>query len=229
MRKPVAVLDYSVDGLSGELISRWLKIPSTVIRITGDEPFPSILPEECKAVIHSGSALSILSETVFMNGAVDFIRKSADSGIPQMGICYGHQLLARAFLGLDGVARCSSVELGWLDVSFLPAWPVAGLSGRMAVWQSHYDCIVRLPAGSVITATNRHTEIQAFFNRDMKLFGTQFHPEFDTQSGNRCFSNDPELFRKNGVSLTETLASGPGFNTGEIIFGHFLKTFFEEE
>jgi GMP synthase-like glutamine amidotransferase len=228
MEKPIVVLDYSVDGLSGQLISRWLKTPSTIIKIKEREPFPSIVPGDFRAGIHSGSALSILSMTAFMNGAADFIRKAADSGIPQMGICYGHQLLARAVLGLEAVARCSTVELGWLDVDFLPSWPVAGLSGKKAVWQSHYDCIVNLPSGSVITATNQHTEIQAFFNRDIKLFGTQFHPEFDREAGNRCFANDPDIFRKNSIDLNRTLASGPGFNTGEIIFGHFVKTFKEE-
>ncbi len=228
MGKPVAVFDYSVDGLSGELISSWLEVPSVTVRIAEDEPFPSISPTSFRAVIHSGSSLSILDETSFVEDAMAFVRRSAEVGVPQMGICYGHQLLARAAVGFDAVAKCSNIEIGWRDVDFLPEWPIDGLSGKLAVWQSHCDCVIRTPAGSVITATNSHTEIQAFLNRDMKLFGTQFHPEFDRVRGNDCFAKDADLFKKNNINLEEVLVSGPGFHTGEVVFDHFLKTFRQE-
>lgn len=228
MIKPVAVIDYSVDGLSGELISSWLKVSSVIVKVAAGEQFPAVSPDDFSAVIHSGSSLSIVEDASFMDGAIAFVNRSIEEGVPQMGICYGHQLLARATGGLVSVSKCSSVEIGWRDVDFLPAWPVEGLSGKKAVWQSHYDCVIRLPGGSEITATNNHTGIQAFVNRDMKLFGTQFHPEFDRKKGNECFAKDSELFKKNSIDLEKVLASGPGFSTGEIIFDHFLRTFRQE-
>ncbi|MCD4707299.1 MAG: gamma-glutamyl-gamma-aminobutyrate hydrolase family protein [Candidatus Sabulitectum sp.] len=228
MKKPVAVIDYSVDGLSGELIRSWLKIPSYTVKVVEGRPFPSISPYEIGAVIHSGSSLSILADTSFMEDAIDFVRRTSEVGIPQMGICYGHQLLARAAVGFDAVAKCSSIEIGWNDVDFLPSWPADGLSGSKAVLQSHYDCVVKIPKGSVVTATNRHTEIQAFVNRDMKLFGTQFHPEFDRENGNEFFKENADLLRRNNIDLKKVLASGPGFRTGEIVFDHFLMTFRRE-
>ncbi|MCK5131610.1 MAG: gamma-glutamyl-gamma-aminobutyrate hydrolase family protein [Candidatus Sabulitectum sp.] len=224
-KKPVAVVDYSVDGLSGGLISSWLKVPSIAVRVVEGERFPSISPDDFSAVIHSGSSHSIVEDASFMEGAIIFVQRSVEAGVPQMGICYGHQLLARAALGLDAVAKCSNIEVGWLEVDFLPQWPIDGLSGRKAVWQSHYDCVIKLPEGSVITATNSHTKIQAFMNRNMKLFGTQFHPEFDRKKGNECFAKDVELFEKNNIDLETVLASGPGFPTGEVVFDHFLMTF----
>ncbi|MCK5786460.1 MAG: gamma-glutamyl-gamma-aminobutyrate hydrolase family protein [Candidatus Sabulitectum sp.] len=225
MNKSVAVIDYSVDGLSGELISSWLRVPSVVIKVIEGEQFPSISPDDHIAFIHSGSSHSIVKDSPFMNGAVDFIRLAVDSGVPQMGICYGHQLLARATIGLDAVARCSDVELGWKEVEFLPQWPVSGLNGKKTVWQSHFDCVVKIPEGSVVTATNNHTGIQAFFNRDMNLFGTQFHPEFDRKKGNECFAKDAGLFKEKSIDLDAVLASAPDFHTGQVVFNHFLKTF----
>ena len=227
-RKPVGVIDYSVDGLSGGLISSWLNVPFSVIKVTVDEQFPSLSPEDFCALIHSGSSLSIVDDSSFMDGAIAFIKHAVETGVPQMGICYGHQLLARAISGFDAVAKCSGIEIGWQDVDFLSSWPVPGLVGKKAVWQSHYDCVVKIPPGSVITATNDHTEIQAFVNRTMKLFGTQFHPEFDSKRGNKCFAKDADLFEQNNIDLKEVLASGPGFPTGEIVFDHFLKTFRQE-
>ncbi len=228
VRKPVGVIDYSVDGLSGGLISSWLKVPFFVIKVTVGEQFPSLSPEDFSAVIHSGSSLSIVDDPSFMDGAIAFVKHAVETGVPQMGICYGHQLLARATSGFNAVAKCSGIEIGWQEVDFLSPWPVPGLVGKKAVWQSHYDCVVKIPPGSVITATNDHTEIQAFVNRTMKLFGTQFHPEFDRKRGNKCFAKDADLFEQNNIDLKEVLASGPGFPTGEIVFDHFLKTFRQE-
>jgi len=228
MNKPVAVIDYSVDGLSGDLIRSWLKVPSYTVKAVEGKPFPLISLYEISAVIHSGSSLSILADTCFIEDAIDFVRRSAEVGIPQMGICYGHQLLARAIVGIDAVARCSSIEMGWMDVDFLSSWPVDGFSGSNAVLQSHYDCVIKIPEGSVITATNSHTEIQAFVNRDMKLFGVQFHPEFDREKGNEFFAENADLFRKNNIDLKSILVSGPGFRTGEVVFNHFFNTFRQE-
>ena len=228
MKKPVLVLDYSTDAKSGGNISRWFSSPVSVKRICSDRAFPGLIPREYRAVIHSGSALTIVEDYPFVSGAGDFIGNCTTEGIPQMGICYGHQLLARILSGRDSVARCSSVEIGWLPVEFLPAWPVHGLSGHLNVWQSHYDSVVKLPRGSVVTATNSHTAIQGFYNGDLKLFGTQFHPEFDRESGNRCFRDDPEIFAVNGIDMEKTLQRGPDFNTGEVVFSHFLKAFEQE-
>ncbi len=227
--KPVAVFDYSVDGQSGVLISSWLKVPSIIVKVVAGEPFPLVSPEDYSAVIHSGSSHSIVDDASFMEGAIAFVNKSIEHGVPQMGICYGHQLLARATGGLGAVARCASIEIGWREVNFLPTWPDDTLSGPKAVWQSHYDCVIKIPSGSVVTASSSHTEIQAFLNKDMKLFGTQFHPEFDQIRGNECFAEDVELFKKNNIDLEAVLASGPGFPTGEVIFEHFLKTFRQEK
>lgn len=228
MSKTLLILDYSVDGKSGANISRWFDPPVKVVRVTPDSVFPELSPTDHTAVIHSGSALSIVEDSVFTPGAVKFVKDCSQTGVPQMGICYGHQLLARAFCGPSGVGRADSVEIGWLPVNFLPQWPVEGLTGMKKVWQSHYDCVKMLPESSVVTVTNSHTEIQAFVNMEKKLFGTQFHPEFDRQTGNQCFSNDPEIFSRNGISLEDTIAGGPDFNTGKVIFGHFLKTFEQE-
>jgi len=228
MKKPVVVLDYSVDALSGANISRWFDDPVSVARVEALEPFPFIDPGSCRAVIHSGSALSILDDHPFIEGAASFIRACASAGVPQMGICYGHQLLARVLCGRDAVERCETVELGWLPVDFFPSWPVPGPAGPLRVWQSHYDRVVKLPRGSKITASSSHTAIQAFICHEPALFGTQFHPEFDRESGNSCFAADPDIFLRNGVSLQETLQDGPDLDTGRTVFQHFLQAFEQE-
>jgi GMP synthase (glutamine-hydrolysing) len=228
MAKPVAVVDYSLDGLSGGLISSWLGVPSIAVKVADGSVFPGVASDEFSAVIHSGSSHSIMDDTSFIDGAIRFVLKCVEAGVPQMGICYGHQLLARATTGFHAVSKCRTLEIGWRTVSVLPQWPVESLSGDITVWSSHYDCVLELPPDSKVTATNSHTEIQAFVNMKMKLFGTQFHPEFDSERGNLSFLKDAELFRKNNIDLEEVLASAPGYFIGEQVFQSFLETFRQE-
>lgn len=228
MSRPVLVLDYSLDGKSGANISRWFPSGHHIVRVEPASTFPHIETSGITAVVHSGSAQSILDDPPFISGAMDFIRGMVTEGVPQMGICYGHQLLARTLCGDTAVSRCPSVELGWLPVEFLPSWPAPDLRGSYRVWQSHYDRVDLLPPGSEVTATNVHTRIQAFWNRELRLFGTQFHPEFDRKTGNSCFMEDPAIFEKNGIDLHLTVSEGPGFQTGPVVFGHFLKAFEQE-
>ena len=43
----------------------------------------------------------------------DWLRRAADHGLPMLGICYGHQLIAQAFGGLAERAE----KIGQLNVS----------------------------------------------------------------------------------------------------------------
>jgi len=225
MIKPIAVIDYSVDGKSGALIKSWLNEPVEIISVKENLPFPEVLPDNFRALIHSGSSHSIIIPTSFIVDAKRLVKSAITAKIPQMGICYGHQLLALATVGASGVARSHSIEIGWQSLNFLEAWPSEEVSGSHKVWESHYDCVVEVPKGSKITATNAHTEIQAFVNKDLKLFGTQFHPEFNLENGNKAFRDDIETLEKNNVKLEEALTSNLDPIPGNFVFSDFLTMY----
>ncbi len=225
MVKPIAVVDYSVDGKSGGLIKSWLNEPVEIISIKENLPFPEVLPDNFRAFIHTGSSHSIIIPTSFIEGAKRLVKSAITAKIPQMGICYGHQLLALATVGASGVARSHSIEIGWKNIDFLEDWPSDEISGSHKVWESHYDCVVEVPKGSKITATNAHTEIQAFVNKDLKLFGTQFHPEFNLENGNKAFRDDIETLNKNDIKLQEALTSNLDPIPGNFVFSDFLTMY----
>ncbi|MBN2586967.1 MAG: type 1 glutamine amidotransferase [Candidatus Fermentibacteraceae bacterium] len=221
----VLILDYSVDRSEAPLFSKWL--PDHCLRTDAfvffGDPIPS--PEGFTHVMHTGSSLSIREDAVFIPEAAGLIRDCVRTGIPQMGVCYGHQLMCRALLGPSSVGRCpGGIEAGWIDISLKGSGlGIPGTEPVIRVLQSHFDRVMTLPEGAEVIASNGHTEVQAFADGKRRLLGFQFHPEFDRDTGNRLFMKERELLERNGVDVDRVLETGPSINTGRIFFDYFLS------
>ncbi|MEZ0326161.1 MAG: glutamine-hydrolyzing GMP synthase [Fimbriimonas sp.] len=122
------------------------------------------------AVILSGGPRSTLEEGA---PSIDF---SVLEGTPTLGICYGHQLIARA-LGAT-VEKATHREYGQRHL--VPADAdsalVSGLSSNQ-VWMSHGDSVLTAPEGFTVTASTDTCAVAAFENAAKKIWGVQFHPE----------------------------------------------------
>jgi GMP synthase (glutamine-hydrolysing) len=200
----------------------------TSLFIDTSESFPErLMQEPYTHVIHTGSALSINHSAPFTPKALQSIRDLVQKGTPQMGICYGHQLVCLAFLGPQAVRKApAGFEVGWPEVEFLTdIFQVPGVSKKERIWQHHFDEVIQLPQGSRIIARNQHTHIQAYINDKLRLFGTQFHPEFDRETGNAAFLKDWELLAKNHYYVDEIIKHGPSLEAGRIFFSFFLNYF----
>jgi hypothetical protein len=60
-------------------------------------------------------------------------------------------------------------------------------------------------------------------NYEQRLFGTQFHPEFDREPGNEIYARDRKMLEKNGYNVDEILKGGPSLEAGKVFFGFFLE------
>ncbi|OFW52744.1 MAG: glutamine-hydrolyzing GMP synthase [Actinobacteria bacterium RBG_16_70_17] len=97
-------------------------------------------------------------------------------GIPILGICYGHQLLAQMLGGevaRTGAAEFGKTELATTDHGLL----LESLPPTQTVWMSHRDAVVAPPPGFTVTATTAASPVAAMENRAAGRFGVQFHPE----------------------------------------------------
>ena len=226
-QQKILILDYSTDRLETPNIKRWLPADAqiTALFIDTEESFPDDLLERgFTHVIHTGSALSITKPAPFTQKAVTFVQNARETGIHQMGICYGHQLVCKALVG-DHAVRSSpnGLEAGWGTVTFTKeGMNILSLRETEAVWQHHFDEVTELPEGSELLATNAHTKIQAYVNREQRLFGTQFHPEFDKEAGNEIYLSDRALLEKNYYNVDEMIEGGPSFDTGNVFFGYLF-------
>ncbi len=104
------------------------------------------------------------------------VRAVVDAGIPLLGICLGHQIVATALGAELHVGSANEVGIGTIDV--VADDPVLGASGSTTpVLHWHHDA-VDVPDGATVIASTAQTPNQAFRLGD-SVFAAQFHVEVD--------------------------------------------------
>ncbi len=168
--RPVLVVDLGAQY--AQLIAR---------RIRECHVYSEIVPHDLSAAElaarrPAGIVLSGGPASVYEEGAPPFDDEAFGLGVPILGICYGHQLMARTLGG--EVAATGGREYGGtvLEVSD-PGFLLRDLGPREDVWMSHGDAVTRAPEGFRVTARTDATPIASMEDPGRGLFGVQFHPE----------------------------------------------------
>ena len=112
-----------------------------------------------------------------------------DAGIPVLGICYGHQLIA-SYVGGE-VKPSKKKEFGTAIASIDKSDVLfRGFGKREQVWMSHGDTVLRLPDSFEALAHTSNCPIAAFKHKKKKIYGIQWHPEVvHTQKGGLMLKN----------------------------------------
>lgn len=122
-------------------------------------------------IILSGGPASVYAEDSYRIDPAVF-----ELGVPVLGICYGHQLMADVLDGElvnTGRGEYGKTELTAVRESVL----FQDLDESQEVWMSHRDAVARAPDGFVTTATSADSPVAAMENRERGFYGVQFHPE----------------------------------------------------
>jgi GMP synthase (glutamine-hydrolysing) len=136
-----------------------------------DVTVEQIVDKRPVGVILSGGPASVYSDDAY-----DIDHRILEAGIPVLGICYGHQLIASALGGV--VKRTANAEYGKtpLEVTSRSVL-LGGLPTRQDVWMSHGDAVVAAPDGFRVVASTPGSPVAAIESKERLVFGVQFHPE----------------------------------------------------
>ncbi len=98
-------------------------------------------------------------------------------GIPILGICYGAQLIVKQLGGL--VEKTGVGEYGRSAIEIIPGTSIllGAIEREHDVWMSHFDSITKAPQGFSVTASTKQTPAAVIENDELRIYGTQFHPE----------------------------------------------------
>lgn len=142
------------------------------------EPLPE--PQSLAGVVITGSHAMVSDREPWSERASDWLRTAVQAGLPVLGICYGHQLLAHCMGGVVGY-HPQGIEIGSVTVGLQPAAlsdPLLGALPRDFPAQVvHRQSVRTLPEGAVLLAGSAHEPHQAF-RVGSAAWGVQFHPEF---------------------------------------------------
>ena len=121
--------------------------------------------------------------------SIDLITKLSGD-YPMLGVCLGHQSIARAFGGV--VKRANRPVHGMTSaIDHNGSALFNGIKSPLMVTRYH-SLVVDLPLDGTLvqTATGPDGEVMAFAHRDLPIFGVQFHPEAVlTEQGHDLLSN----------------------------------------
>jgi GMP synthase (glutamine-hydrolysing) len=152
--------------------------------VVGDINRPATEFSGVRGIVISGGPASVAEAT---SPAVD--PGIYELGLPILGICYGHQLLARDLQGR--VSRGDVKEYGQSSLHHIRSPLFSGLPDRnLTVWMSHGDTVVEAPPGFEVVGETDDCRIAAMQHPGRLLFGLQFHPEVvHTEFGTEIYRN----------------------------------------
>ncbi|MFH1393369.1 MAG: type 1 glutamine amidotransferase [Candidatus Micrarchaeota archaeon] len=173
----------------------------------------------CDAIVIGGSKLNIrdedLHENPWMHTLLDFIGE-CHGEVPMLGICFGHQAIARRFgvkvqsFGPDivyggGFSQVSLTEDGKKDALF------AGMPDEFAALFSHFYYVPQPPESGTALLCGINPGVHAFRVGE-RTWGVQYHPELTVSSARWLLSQKREALEAKGVdvnAMIESLSSGP--------------------
>ncbi|MEZ0368823.1 MAG: type 1 glutamine amidotransferase, partial [Candidatus Sericytochromatia bacterium] len=141
---------------------------------------PGLLEQNPAGIVISGSVRGVYDDLPWLTALEDLIRRAHERSVPLLGICFGHQLLARAMGGK--AEKGAGWEFGVHPVYLYPeaAHPcLEGFTSGTLTVQTHQDYVVELPPGAKALGFSRQSAYQIFSLGS--CLGIQFHPEYTHQ------------------------------------------------
>lgn len=142
--------------------------------VGGDLPAAA---DACEGWVCTGSRHSVYDGLPWIGPVSAFVRDVHDAGVPFVGICFGHQLLAHALGG-----RVAKAKRGWgagihtVVVDRPEPW-MDPPAEKLALHFMHQDQVEAMPSGGVVLGRTDHCPV-ALLRVGTSMVGLQAHPEF---------------------------------------------------
>ncbi len=129
-------------------------------------------------VVVTGSAASVYWDREWIGQLKTWVGGAVEAGLPVLGVCFGHQLLADVLGGR--VEDMGEYEIGYRTVTHDgESRLLEGIDESMTVFTTHSDRVAETPPGSTVFAENDYG-VHGF--RKGRAMGVQFHPEYDMET-----------------------------------------------
>lgn len=135
-----------------------------------DEEYPTS-PDEADGWLITGSKHGVYEDHPWIPALEAFIRKIYAAGVPLIGVCFGHQIIAQALGG-----KVEKFSGGWSVGQTY--YTIDGKPVALNAW--HQDQIVEVPQGAQVIGSSDFCANAALVYGD-KILSIQPHPEFTAE------------------------------------------------
>lgn len=162
-----------------------LDAPGAFVRIVNAKNGQGLpAPEKCAGAVLTGSHAMATDNAEWSVRTENWLKELLHAGVPILGICYGHHLLARAAGGKAGY-HPQGREVGTVQILVFPGAAesdplFSAVPKRFFAHATHSQTVLKLPPGAVHLAQSDHDPYHAF-RIGGRAWGVQFHPEFSAE------------------------------------------------
>ena len=168
------------------------------VEVYEGQPLPDL--DGLSGIVVTGSASMVSAREDWSEKTAGWLKTAVDAGVPVLGVCYGHQLLAHALGGEVGV-NPNGRQIGTVNAHMLNEAADDPLLGDLPtdypVQTSHSESVLKLPPNAKCLATSErdHNFVIRFAD---KVWGVQYHPEFSAPVMREYLSRRADAIREEG-------------------------------
>lgn len=180
-RKSVLVVDPA--GRHPELdcfnrISLVSALPCTyhLPKLFGMRSLQQVETDFVAGIVIFGSATSVYERADWQSELENFLFPLMQRGVPTLGLCYGHQMLAHMFGGkVAFMDEQKTKQKGWRKINMHAGSIFGASTGEVVV--SHNETVSELPADFIVIGDSPLVPTDVIAHKTLPIFSFQSHPE----------------------------------------------------
>jgi len=196
-----------------------------ILCVPGD-PLPAL--GSFSAMIISGSHSMVTHPNAWEQKVMRWLPAALNTEQPTLGICYGHQLLARV---LGGVVDDNphKPEMGYQPIQFQGDYQADPLfrcyPSTIEAFTFHYQTVCTLPTSAKAYANSTREGRHAVHFKD-QIWGVQYHPEFTAPIAMEYVLHEADALKKAGYNPFQLIQKAQMVRAPDPLIPQFLALAF---
>jgi len=181
--------------------------------------------EGLAGIVITGSPAMVSAREDWSERTAEWLAKAVGKGIPVLGVCYGHQLLAHALGGRVG-PNPAGRQIGTVTAQLENASqddPLLGhLPNSFAAQTSHSEVVLELPPGAEQLAKSP-LDNNFVIRFAENVWGVQFHPEFSRAVMAEYIRYRAAALREEGLNPEQLLSEITNTDKAQSVLQKFVE------